>query len=112
MHKAQNLPAEFQALSELGEDIDRVVARAKKRKRQHATEGPKPSKSEQLKGIPAHRQDDKNAIRRAEADEIRAAAGLDVSSSNSTADQEDNVPVPLPQPDNVRDIRRRMMSDE
>lgn len=51
-------------------------------------------------------------MQKSEADEIRAAAGLTVSASKQAADVTDEVPVPILQPNNVRDIRRKMMRNE
>jgi putative transposase len=112
LRKAQYLPEKLQAESELDEVLDRIEARAKKRKRMAAQGGPKLSKSARLKAISAHRSAEKEAMQRAEADEIRAAAGLPILASNPARDESGEVPVPIPQPNNVRDIRRRMMSNE
>ena len=112
MHKALFAPEKIQAHSELEENLDRIVARAKKRKREAAIDTPKSSKSAQLKGITVNRQIELKAIQRAEADEIRKAAGLNLPESNPPDDMTNEIPVPIHQPDNVREIRRRMMKNE
>lgn len=112
LHKALSLPAEIQALSELDEHVDRVAAKAKKRQREAAQGAPKLSKSKQLQGIKANRKTEVVAMQRAEADEIRTAAGLPVSDSCTAVEEHDDVPVPIPQPSNVRELRRRMMRNE
>lgn len=112
LNKALFAPGKIQAHSELEEDLDRIVTRAKKRKREAALDTPKLSKSAQLKGIRVHRQAELEAMQRAEADEIRKAVGLTVSESNLPDDMTDELPVPIHQPDNVREIRRRMMKNE
>lgn len=112
LHKARSLPESFQALSEFDETLDRIVTKAKKRKREAAIGTPKLSKSAQLKGIKTNRKTEMDSMQRAEADEIRVAAGLAVSDSKVMEGEPDDIPVPIPQPNNVRDIRRKMMRDE
>jgi hypothetical protein len=112
LRKAQHLPEKLQAESELDEVLDRIEARAKKRNRMATQGAPKLSKSARLKAISAHRSAEMEAMQRAEADELRAAAGLPAPAGEPTGDESGEVTVPIPQPNNIRDIRRRMMRNE
>jgi putative transposase len=112
LRKAQYLPEQIQARSELDEGLDKIIARAKKRKRETVRGDSRLSKSAQLKGIPANRNAEKEAMQRAEADEIRAAAGVHVSASDPAEDEPEDVPVPIPQPTNVIDMLKRIIHEE
>jgi hypothetical protein len=112
LHKALSLPDKIQSLSDLDEHLERIVDRARRRKREAAQGTPRLSKSAQLKGIKANRQAELEAMQKAEANEIRSAAGLTTSVSKPVDETHSDVIVPIPQPDNVRDIRKRMMRNE
>lgn len=109
VRKAESAPEQLQALSELDEDLDQISARAKKNQRKAAPGGPKRSKTARRRDIPANREAEKEAMRRGEVDEIRVAAGLPALADEPSEDEPGNIPVPIPQPDNVRELRRRMM---
>ncbi|HEV2800372.1 MAG TPA: transposase family protein [Pyrinomonadaceae bacterium] len=111
VRKAESAPDQLQALSELDEDLDLIAARAKKNRREAAHSFPNRSKTARRRDIPANRDTEKEAMRRAEAVEIRAAAGLLAAANEQSEDEPGDVPVPIPQPDNVRELRRRMMKN-
>jgi putative transposase len=109
VRKAESVPEQLQALSELDEDLDLIAARAKKSQREAVPGGLKLSKTARLRDISANRGAEKEVMRRAEAEEIRTTAGLPVSANELSHDEHGDVPVPLPQPTNIQTIRRRMM---
>jgi hypothetical protein len=116
--KQQNLdaaryrPLRVQADSELDDDVERVSARAKKRKLSDAANTPKLSKRTKVSNITGNRQVERKAMQNAEAKQLRAEAGLTDSNSTAPIDDAEEKYVPISQPSNVRDIRRRMMKSE
>jgi hypothetical protein len=106
-------PIRAQADSELDADAERVAERGRKRKLNNSANSPKLSKQAKLSNIAGNRQMERKSMQKAEAQQLRSNAG--VSNSNGIAPTDDAAEenyVPIPQPSNVRDIRRMKMKDE
>lgn len=110
--EAHYRPIRVQADSDLDTDVERVSARAKKRKLNDLANSPKLSKQAKVSNITGNRQAERKSMQNVEAQQLRSDAGLANLNSITPTDNTEEKYVPIPQPSNVRHIRRRKMRNE
>jgi Mu transposase, C-terminal len=102
--------SKLQALVDLDETVERVTKRATKRVKSARSVTPPQSKAARRKGIQNKRQVEIEAQHEAETNDLRVKAGLIVSMTKDSENNEEYVP--LPAPGKVSSIRERMLGHE
>jgi putative transposase len=115
--KALAEPQGLQDLSDFNVDLKHIVAGAKKKTKAARALAPEQSKRSRVKNIKEHRRAEVKFIQQTEAQELLAAAFPDAPRSTkliaATSDSQNAAEdyEPIPQLNNVRDIRERMMNN-